>query len=118
MSWPHSNADLEAIGQAMVANSAGVFTSYHVAFGDLSLTAQAPQIVQAMRQLRDAEEFQQLVDVCGADYPERARRFEIPVIPSQSAHGWGMLPPHTPLLPRGVLGLVPQTLRDLHPTFV
>ena len=77
MSWPHSHADLEQIGQTLVANSAGVFTAYEVAFGDLSVTAQLPQIVGAMRALRDAEGFQQLIDVCGADYPERERRFDV-----------------------------------------
>ena len=77
MSWPHSHADLEQIGQTLVANSAGVFTAYEVAFGDLSVTAQLPQIVGAMRLLRDAEGFQQLIDICGADYPERERRFDV-----------------------------------------
>ena len=77
MSWPHSHADLEQIGQTLVANGAGVFTAYEVAFGDLSVTAQLPQIVGAMRALRDAEGFQQLIDICGADYPERERRFDV-----------------------------------------
>jgi NADH-quinone oxidoreductase subunit C len=77
MSWPHSHAELEQIGQTLVANGAGVFTGYAVAFGDLTLTAQLPQIVGAMRLLRDAEGFQQLIDLCGADYPERERRFDV-----------------------------------------
>ena len=77
MSWPVSNAELEQLGQTLVANSAGVFTSYQVAFGDLSLTAQLPQIAEAMRTLRDAERFEVLIDVCGADYPERERRFDV-----------------------------------------
>lgn len=77
MSWPHSHADLEQIGQHLVADSAGVFTSYAVAYGDLTVTAQLPQIVEAMRRLRDAERFEMLIDVCGADYPERARRFDV-----------------------------------------
>lgn len=77
MSWPHSHADLEQIGQHLVADGAGVFTSYAVAYGDLTVTAQLPQIVEAMRRLRDAERFEMLIDVCGADYPERARRFDV-----------------------------------------
>lgn len=77
MSWPHSHADLEQIGQHLVADGAGVFTSYQVAYGDLSVTAQLPQIVEAMRRLREAERFEMLIDVCGADYPERERRFDV-----------------------------------------
>jgi NADH-quinone oxidoreductase subunit C len=77
MSWPVSHADLEQIGQHLVADGAGVFTSYQVAYGDLSVTAQLPQIVEAMRRLRDAEKFEMLIDVCGADYPERERRFDV-----------------------------------------
>ena len=77
MSWPVSHADLEQFGQRLVADSAGLFTSYRVAYGDLSVTAQLPQIVEAMRTLRDAEKFEMLIDVCGADYPERERRFDV-----------------------------------------
>jgi NADH-quinone oxidoreductase subunit C len=77
MSWPLSHADLEQFGQRLVADSAGVFTSYQVAFGDLSVTAQLPQIVEAIRLLRDVERFEMLIDVCGADYPERERRFDV-----------------------------------------
>src|SRR3954451_540207 len=44
MSWPSTPAELEQFGQTLVANGAGLFTSYEVAFGDLSLTAQLPRI--------------------------------------------------------------------------
>jgi len=77
MSWPVSHAELEQFGQRLVADGAGVFTSYTVAYGDLSVSAQLPQIVEAMRQLRDAEKFEMLIDLCGADYPERERRFDV-----------------------------------------
>lgn len=77
MSWPYSPAQLDEIGQTLVANGAGLFTGYEVAFGDLALTAQLPQIVAAMKLLRDGESFQVLIDVCGVDYPERERRFDV-----------------------------------------
>jgi NADH-quinone oxidoreductase subunit C len=77
MSWPHSAAELEAIGQSLVANGAGVFTRSEVAFGDLCVTAQLPQIVEAIRTLRDTEKFEVLIDICGVDYPERERRFDV-----------------------------------------
>jgi NADH-quinone oxidoreductase subunit C len=77
MSWPYSHAELDEFGQKLVANGAGLFTGYEVAFGDLALTAQLPQVVAAMKLLRDGEGFEVLIDVCGADYPERERRFDV-----------------------------------------
>lgn len=75
--WPQSSADLEALGQELVANSAGAIVSYRVQFGELSLKAQAPQIVGALTFLRDAYHYEQLIDLAGADYPERERRFDV-----------------------------------------
>jgi NADH-quinone oxidoreductase subunit C len=76
-SWPKTAADLETLGQEIVANSAGAIVSYHVAFDELNLKAQAPQITGALTYLRDAQGFEQLMDIAGADYPERARRFDV-----------------------------------------
>jgi NADH-quinone oxidoreductase subunit C len=78
MSWPWSHEDLEKLGQELLAaGAAGPFTSHGVAYGELTLIAQLPQIVGAMRTLRDDHGFQVLVDVCGVDYPERERRFDV-----------------------------------------
>ncbi|WP_091739738.1 NADH-quinone oxidoreductase subunit C [Phenylobacterium immobile] len=77
MSWPATRADLEAIGQACVANSLGAIASYDVAFGELNLTGPAGRIVDALTHLRDVEKFEQLIDLCGADYPERPLRFDV-----------------------------------------
>ncbi|WP_374472838.1 NADH-quinone oxidoreductase subunit C [Phenylobacterium sp.] len=77
MSWPATTQEMETFGQELVANGAGVFTGFQVAFGDLQLTAQAPQIGQALKLLRDQHGFHQLVDIAGVDYPERERRFEV-----------------------------------------
>jgi NADH-quinone oxidoreductase subunit C len=77
MSWPQSHDELAALGEALVAAGAGRFTRYEVAYGDLSLTAQPPQIAEAMTFLRDEQGFQMLIDVCGVDYPDRERRFDV-----------------------------------------
>jgi NADH-quinone oxidoreductase subunit C len=77
MSWPHTHADLEQFGQDLVTNGAGLFTSYEVAYGDLNVTAQLPRVAEALRHLRDAHRFEVLIDVCGVDYPERERRFDV-----------------------------------------
>jgi NADH-quinone oxidoreductase subunit C len=77
MSWPTAKVDLEALGQACVANSAGAIASWSVAFGELGLTGPAQRINEALCYLRDVEKFEQLIDIAGADYPERERRFDV-----------------------------------------
>jgi NADH-quinone oxidoreductase subunit C len=77
MSWPASTPELEALGQEIVANSAGAFTAAEVLYGELTLSAQLPRIVEALTQLRDVQGFQQLIDLAGVDYPERERRFDV-----------------------------------------
>ncbi|MGX1745601.1 MULTISPECIES: NADH-quinone oxidoreductase subunit C [unclassified Brevundimonas] len=48
-----------------------------VAYGELTLIAPREKIVEVMTALRDQFGFQQCMDVCGADYPDRAERFEV-----------------------------------------
>ena len=73
------NEKLARLGEAIVANSAGAALSYHVAFGELCVQGAANRIVDLMSLLRDSPEFQfqQLIDVCGADYPDRPKRFDV-----------------------------------------
>jgi NADH-quinone oxidoreductase subunit C len=79
MSWPQPLPILEKLGVSIVKGAKGVFTGYEVMYGELALTAPADRIVQAMTYLRDAEalKFSILIDVCGADYPERVKRFDV-----------------------------------------
>ena len=72
-------ADLEALGQSIVANSTGAIAGYSVAFGELTLTGPAHRVVEALTQLRDHPDcqFQELIDLCGADYPDRPLRFDV-----------------------------------------
>jgi len=52
---------------------------HHIAFGELTLEAEAGSIVSLALFLRDdpALQFRQLIDLCGADYPSRPRRFDL-----------------------------------------
>jgi NADH-quinone oxidoreductase subunit C len=79
MSWPTTHEELDTLGQRIVADSAGAITAYHIAFGELTVAAVSSRIVQALTFLRDhtACQFQQLIDLAGADYPERALRFDV-----------------------------------------
>jgi NADH-quinone oxidoreductase subunit C len=45
--------------------------------GELVFTVQRAEIENALRLLRDTCEYQQLMEIAGADYPERAERFEV-----------------------------------------
>ena len=48
-----------------------------VAYGELTLIAEREAIVAVLTALRDRFGFQQLVDLCGVDYPDREERFEV-----------------------------------------
>lgn len=69
-----TEASLTPLGEAMVAE---LQVDAHVAFGELTLTCHRDRIVEVLTELRDRYGFQQLLDVCGADYPERAERFDV-----------------------------------------
>jgi len=79
MSWPQPQPILEKLGEAIVANSSGAVASYEVMYGEVNLTGPANRIVEALTNLRDHPDFRfsVLIDVCGADYPEREQRFDV-----------------------------------------
>jgi NADH-quinone oxidoreductase subunit C len=79
MSFSVSDEDLTALGERLVGASQGGLTGFEVAFGELNLHAPADRIVEVLTALRDDAEcpFEQLIDLCGADYPQRARRFDV-----------------------------------------
>lgn len=70
---------LETLAQDLVTKAKGAIEGYSVAFGEVTLNAQADRIVEVLTLLRDQKDaqFQQLVDLCGVDYPERAARFDV-----------------------------------------
>ena len=73
-----SEKALAALGRE-IAKACGkkAVAGWAVAFGDLTIEAKRDQIVSVLTTLRDQLEFQQLVDLCGVDYPERAERFDV-----------------------------------------
>ena len=79
MSYAVSMQELAELGQRIVANSTGGVTDMKVAYGELTLEAQATRIVEVLAHLRDDPDcrFNQLIDLCGADYPDRQRRFDV-----------------------------------------
>jgi NADH-quinone oxidoreductase subunit C len=47
------------------------------ATGELTIVVRRDDVLAVLQHLRDIESFSTFVDVCGADYPERAERFEV-----------------------------------------
>ena len=58
-----------ALGKALVASK-----EEH---GEVVLTVARGEIENVLRTLRDGHEYQQLMEIAGADYPDRAERFEV-----------------------------------------
>jgi NADH-quinone oxidoreductase subunit C len=77
MSWPQPQPILEKLGQQIVKASKGGFTAYEVMYGELNLTSSSARIIDALTLLRDTHGFTILIDACGADYPEREKRFDV-----------------------------------------
>jgi len=77
ITWRPSDEDLTALGKRIVAKNKAAAASYIVAFGELNVTADKTRIVELLTSLRDEFQFQQLILLSGADYPQRAERFDI-----------------------------------------
>ena len=72
-------AFLTPLGAEMVGalSGEGWGVEAQVAYGELTLVAPRERIVEVMTALRDQFGFQQLLDLCGVDYPDRKERFEV-----------------------------------------
>ncbi|HWA03897.1 MAG TPA: NADH-quinone oxidoreductase subunit C [Rhizomicrobium sp.] len=68
---------LELLGEEIRAALPDVAIQARVAVGELTLEAPAGGIVPLLAMLRDRFEFRTLVDICGVDWPDRARRFDV-----------------------------------------
>ncbi|GEP00805.1 NADH-quinone oxidoreductase subunit C [Methylobacterium haplocladii] len=76
---PQGEAALNALAERVTGALGPAVTSTKIAHGELTLTVQASDIVYALTYLRDdpACAFRCFIDICGADYPERAKRFDV-----------------------------------------
>ena len=70
---------LEEMAMHVTGAMPGAVNETVIAFDELTLEAKADQIVPLLIFLRDDPRclFTTLVDICGADYPERAQRFDV-----------------------------------------
>jgi NADH-quinone oxidoreductase subunit C len=70
---------LNDLAAHIAAKLGAVVTDSVLAYGELTITVEPADIVKVATFLRDDEKcrFVSIIDVCGADYPYRARRFDV-----------------------------------------
>ncbi|MGH6855562.1 MAG: NADH-quinone oxidoreductase subunit C [Aestuariivirga sp.] len=70
---------LQALGKHIAAKLGAAISGTKIEFGELTVDANAADIVSVLTFLRDDAEcgFVCFIDICGADYPEREKRFDV-----------------------------------------
>ncbi|MEM9635794.1 MAG: NADH-quinone oxidoreductase subunit C [Pseudomonadota bacterium] len=70
---------LKELGEHIELGLSEILGSWKVEYGELTLTVEATNILDAIRFLRDNSscKFVNLTDICGVDYPSREKRFDI-----------------------------------------
>lgn len=70
---------LDNLGASIRAALPGAVTGHEIAFGELNVTANAPDIVKVATYLRDDPscQFVCIIDVTAVDYPGRDKRFDV-----------------------------------------
>jgi NADH-quinone oxidoreductase subunit C len=75
MSDPASN--LAALAEQISGALPGAVTESKMALGELTVTAPAARILELLTWLQGPGDFKILVDICGNDWPQRAKRFDV-----------------------------------------
>lgn len=70
---------LNDLGQHIAQKLGSAVTGYKVEFGELTVLAEADAIIPVLSFLRDDRDcgFSCFIDICGADYPQREKRFDV-----------------------------------------
>ncbi len=71
--------DLQSLQAYLTDRLGGLLTASKIAHGELTLDVKRESIADVLTLLRDDDrcQFQMLADICGADFPGRADRFEV-----------------------------------------
>lgn len=71
--------NLSVLGVHIAAKLGSAVTSHSITFGELTIQAEAAEINTVLTFLRDDPEcrFVCFIDICGADYPTREKRFDV-----------------------------------------
>ncbi|MCH1568500.1 MAG: NADH-quinone oxidoreductase subunit C [Alphaproteobacteria bacterium] len=72
-------ADMQALSEHIVGGLGDKLAGHGVTLGELTLEVNPGDIEAVLRYLRDDPDcaFTQLIDICGADYPNRPLRFDV-----------------------------------------
>jgi NADH-quinone oxidoreductase subunit C len=70
---------LHSFGELVAAAKPGVVVAHEIAYGELTITVKASEIVNVIKFLRDDERcrFVSIIDVTAVDWPGRERRFDV-----------------------------------------
>jgi NADH-quinone oxidoreductase subunit C len=68
---------LKEFGEMLATALPGAVTGHAVAYGELTVTAKASDIVSVIRYLRDEQRFVSIIDITAVDWPGRERRFDV-----------------------------------------
>lgn len=69
--------DLSVLSETIKSGLGAAVTSATIANGELSIEIEPSQTLPVMTYLRDDGEFRVLIDICGNDWPQRAKRFDV-----------------------------------------
>ena len=67
----------EGVADALVAALGDFVVASKEEHGEVVITVKREGVADALKLLRDHHEYQQLVEIAGADYPDRDERFEV-----------------------------------------
>ncbi len=72
-------AELQALSDHIASSLGEAISDRAIAFGELTLVVRGEDIVRVVAFLRDDPQclFISLIDICGADYPGREKRFDV-----------------------------------------
>ena len=70
-------ASNEGVREALSATLGDLLDQAHEEHGEILLRVKREGLEEALRTLRDEHAYQQLMEIAGADYPDRAERFEV-----------------------------------------
>jgi NADH-quinone oxidoreductase subunit C len=73
------SAELQALSDHIASSLGEAIEAWAIAFGELTIVARREEIVRVATFLRDDPQcrFVCFIDICGADYPAREKRFDV-----------------------------------------
>ena len=70
-------SDLAALSEQISGALSGAITESKVNVGELTITVEASRVLDVLTWLQGPGDFKILVDLCGNDWPQRAKRFDV-----------------------------------------